>query len=814
LANLLCIEVFIKIGKFLSLIESTITVKIRMWQSFKFRYLKMPLFLLLMASLCICVVPESSAKQSYTVKPPPFWVQNTPLPQEELAKNDSQSSVIYLLLENQIHVTTSRTERYHRRVQKVLTTSGLDDVSQLEFNFEPSYQELQIHHIRILRGGETIEALKPKEIKVIQQEKELDQQLYNGTFSAITFLSDVRQGDIIDYAYSINGENPVMRGRFSSSFPVDLNQPVEKLRWRLLYPGSRSLYIQNHRTDIRPVTRTLGNETEYIWERNNVEAIEVEDYTPAWFDAYPYVQLSEFASWEDVVNWAAPLYQIKQPLSPKLQQQINKWRAESPQAEQQLISALRFTQDEVRYLGVELDVYSHQPNQPSAVFERRFGDCKDKSLLLVSMLNSLGIEAYPALVHTSEQHELDEWQPTPYAFDHCIVQAKLNDKTYWLDPTISYQRGELAIYQNPNYERALVVREGSKALEKIQTPTLDKPAIEVKQVYQVPDDDSFATLLIDTTYRGEAADSTRYRIAEQSLAELGKSYLNYYAEQDHSIKAAGQPVIVDDPQTNTLKISEKYTITEFWNNGERSFYADQIYSSLSNPRTVKRAMPIAVSHPVYVSESIEVHLPRAFSIENTSGTLADGSISFDYRYTTQGKVMKMDFKLQSLRDFVPPDQTEKYIKTVEKIKTYAGYTISRDASGRFDARGTEKGVSGFFTAFVWALFIGPFVIFGTLFGLRRMREKKRLNGFKQKYHSVPGAEPANAIRLNTQEEMFWQVSNFRSACGSPFYKQGAQLQSENMSFDGQRLTVIALQCEVCGETRDVYFAQINSSINQ
>src|SRR5207244_9163761 len=108
-----------------------------------------------------------------------------------------------------------------------------------------SYQELVIHHIRIIRGNETINALKPKEIKVIQQEKDLNQQLYNGTLSAIVFLDDVRQGDVIDYAYSINGENPVMRGRFADSFTVALSEPVEKLIWRLLYPAPRSLYIQN-----------------------------------------------------------------------------------------------------------------------------------------------------------------------------------------------------------------------------------------------------------------------------------------------------------------------------------------------------------------------------------------------------------------------------------------------------------------------------------------------------------------------------------------------------------------------------------------
>jgi hypothetical protein len=429
-------------------------------------------------------------------------------------------------------------------------------------------------------------------------------------------------------------------------------------------------------------------------------------------------------------------------------------------------------------------------------------------------LNSLGIEAHPALVNTSAQRTLDQWQPTPYAFDHCIVQAKVNDKTYWLDPTISYQRGDLSSHQNPNYERALVVSEGSNALEEIKTPALDKPTTEIKQIYTVTDYQSPTTLLIVTTYRGEDADSTRYRIAEQSLAELGKSYLNYYAEQDHSIKAEGQPSITDDPATNTLVVSEKYTIAEFWNNGERSFYADQIYNCVNSPGVSKRTMPIAISHPVYITQNIEVHLPETYPIETGSGTLADGFLSFDYRYATQGKVIKLDFKLQSLRDVVPADQAAKHIKTVEKIKEYAGYRISRDAYGQAGGENIEKGVEGLFKAFVWLLFLGPFVIFGTLMGVRRMREKRRLNGFKQRFQTVPGTEPANAIRFSNEQELFWHLSNFRSACGAPFYKQGVLLHQENMTFDGQRLTAIALQCDVCSETRDVYFAPGHPGVGQ
>jgi transglutaminase-like putative cysteine protease len=101
-------------------------------------------------------------------------------------------------------------------------------------------------------------------------------------------------------------------------------------------------------------------------------------------------------------------------------------------------------QDEVRYLGIELGTYSHTPTGPSKVFERRFGDCKDKTLLLATVLNELGIDARPALVNTDARRALDGWQPSPYAFDHVIVRAELGGKTYWLDPTTPYQRGTLA----------------------------------------------------------------------------------------------------------------------------------------------------------------------------------------------------------------------------------------------------------------------------------------------------------------------------------------------------------------------------------
>ena len=49
----------------------------------------------------------------------------------------------------------------------------------------------------------------------------------------------------------------------------------------------------------------------------------------------------------------------------------------------------------MRYLGFELGTGAYAARPPDEVYARRFGDCKDKSLLLATMLRELGVEVVP-----------------------------------------------------------------------------------------------------------------------------------------------------------------------------------------------------------------------------------------------------------------------------------------------------------------------------------------------------------------------------------------------------------------------------------
>lgn len=115
-------------------------------------------------------------------------------------------------------------------------------------------------------------------------------------------------------------------------------------------------------------------------------------------------------------------------------------KAETDKPAERLEKALQFVQDEIRYTGLEAGIGGYKPRNPAEVFEQRFGDCKDKSLLLCYILNELGIEAYPALVSTTDRQGIIAWLPSPNAFNHCVVQVRQGG-VRWYDPTISLQGG-------------------------------------------------------------------------------------------------------------------------------------------------------------------------------------------------------------------------------------------------------------------------------------------------------------------------------------------------------------------------------------
>lgn len=763
-----------------------------------------PLRLVMIAATILVLAQISFAKGTYTLKPAPAWVKQTPVSKPAASVTSQASGSLFLLSDNQIRVAKNSIERYSRRVRKVVNASGLEDLSQVQLEFEPTYEELVIHHVRIQRGDATIDALRPNEIKVIQQETDLNERIYNGTLSALILLNDVRVGDIIDYAYSIVGANPVLGGRYADTYSLASGQYVGKILWRLVWPSSRSLQYRGLNSNATPAIQQNGEETEYVWSQDDVAAVEFEDNIPRWFRPVPTIQLSEFANWADVVKWALPLYTLKQPLDAALKTQIDHWASESGDPEKRLISAVRFVQDEVRYMGIELGPSSHTPTNPSTVFKRRFGDCKDKTFLLTTILKALGIDAIPALVNTNAKDTLDAYQPSPLAFDHVILKVTFNGNTYWVDATTSLQRGTLAEESNLDYRRALVVRDGNSALEEMPDKIGDESTTTLREVYTVSSYDSPAFLEVDTTYKGNDADDMRGWIAQHTLAELAKTWLNYYASIDPDVQAPSLPAIADDINANVIVTTEHYIIPNFWKKRAREFYAGRINEEFGKLSVSRRSMPLALSYPVRVSQIIVAHLPEAIEIDRKGSTIESDAIRYKYRYDFSGKTLTLSYELQTRKDYVAAEKVAEHLALVDRIRGTLGYELSMNKN---DSENTAAVI-------LLALIFTPILIFSAIKVVKSKRSKQRQTSFTRNMRPRYGESPETAINLEEGRDLDQSLTEFKCACGHSYQARADTHQRESATFDGRRLTIVRLNCDTCRRIRDVYFANQGSTVLQ
>ena len=331
---------------------------------------------------------------------------------------------------------------YYKKSIRILSEAGVQNRSEINVSFDPSYNQLIFHTIRIIRDNSIINKLQPSKIKLIQQESELKKYLYNGTMSAVLFLEDVRKGDIIEYSYSIKGFNPVFSNKFSDELQAAFSIPLYNLFYKIIVPSNRSIRIKNTISKINYSENESAGSKSYEWNLNNIPAIHMQDETPTWYDPYNSILVSEFQNWKEVSDWAVKLFPVAARIPPSLQKKIDEINLKYQNPQQKITAALRFVQDDIRYMGIEMGKNSHQPNSPEKVFNQRFGDCKDKSYLLCTMLRAMNIQAEPVLINTEYKKKLFECLPAPTNFDHVTVRANLQGKWYWFDPTISFQRGK------------------------------------------------------------------------------------------------------------------------------------------------------------------------------------------------------------------------------------------------------------------------------------------------------------------------------------------------------------------------------------
>lgn len=625
-----------------------------------------------------------NAKENDFFQSVPKWVidksfnKNAKIPFDEI-----NGGTFFLLANTQIKIDKlGEVNNYRHIAMKIVNSSGLEGSSHLNFRFDPTYEKIFINKLFVWRNGKKIDKSFSSKISILQREKELEKQIYSGKKTLNILLDDIRVGDIIEYSYTRIGQNPVYKKIFSYTQDLKWAVPVKEQYFRILWGKSKELNYKLYNTNIKLNKKQTLSGYEYWLEQKNISSLEVSDYTPKWYDPYPYIQFSEILTWSEVIKWGNYLHKDVFISNDELRTIAYEIRKSSKDKKEWIASALKYVQMNIRYLGIEIGVNSHIPHTSDITLKRRYGDCKDKSVLLITLLKELEIEAYPVLVNTRLKHTIIDRLPSIASFNHEIVLVKFNEKNYWLDPTRQYQYDKLDSIFQPDYGYALVLDSKVKELVsmKSQNSNSKKNHIEIFDLPKVGNENANFTL--KTEYYGLDAEYIRSDLEDKGLNKLQKDYLDYYKGYYPSVEILEKLEVLDSKYPISLK--EKYIIKDFWikneskNRYEADFYSNAVSSYLDLPKNLNYKEPIYLSYPLDVKQSILVNFKEEdWKFDNSDFVEENKFFYFSQavKYNSEKRQLFLEYHYKSKVSFVLVNEIEEYSEAVEKARKKLNYGI-------------------------------------------------------------------------------------------------------------------------------------------
>ncbi|WP_420607242.1 DUF3857 domain-containing protein [Novosphingopyxis sp.] len=458
--------------------------------------------LFLAALLCSSSAVIAQEEQpSYA--PAPDWIDPAELP-----PLDERGERVFLISDNQIRIEGGRELVYSDIAYQLVSPEMLSAAGNIQLQWQPDVQDMLIHSIQIVRGGDVIDALADdKRLEVIRREANLERLAIDGVLTATMQLTGLQLGDVIRIRATRVNEDPALDGNAAGLQPIPA-APVQigLNRFRLIWPTRTPLkWTADDGARIAETER--AGEHEIRFEGVLPKPREQADNAPARFTKPPTINYSTFADWNAVSRSAAKLFEDRASFDPDggLAGEVTRIATESSDATTRMASAVALVQSKIRYLYNGLAFGNYTPQDPDVTWQKRYGDCKAKSLLLTTILRALGIDAQPMLVNMKDGDVIGDLLPGFYPFNHMVVRARVDGTDYWLDGT-KLGTTPANILDVPLFYKALPLTTDGSGLVDVPFRPLSVPTKSVEKTIDNRAGIGFPTLVHTVvTLRGDEA---------------------------------------------------------------------------------------------------------------------------------------------------------------------------------------------------------------------------------------------------------------------------------------------------------------------
>jgi len=433
-----------------------------------------------------------------------------------------------------------------------------------------------------------------------------------------------------DYPYTVVYDYEIeLNGLLSlpTFYPQNRNQYVESARLNVKIPKELNLRYRELKSESIASKSVIGQDSVFKWEYKELAPLKSEPYGRSFSEVTPKVLLAlesfkmgksggRLDSWDSFGEWYYKLAEGRNELPESVKKEVTSIYESALDKREGIKRLYEYMQDKTRYVSIQLGIGGWQPFEASFVEEKGYGDCKALTNYMQSILNHVGVEAYPVLIKNgiSEADIVTDFPSNQ--FNHVILWVPEAD-TIWLESTSQTIPFNYIGYSNSN-RHGLAITPDSSFL--VKTPVYDYRINKLSHKTHIKlDGEGDVELDVRSSYSGYYLDELLSNIAKKSNKDRQRWFHEQFSSNFLEIKSADFSGI-DDRQSEPvlrMKIENSNYATK---TGNRLFIPvnrlnrlDKILPALDKDRTE----PVSFAYSFQERDTSVVELPEGFKVEAT-----------------------------------------------------------------------------------------------------------------------------------------------------------------------------------------------------
>ncbi|MBL7997072.1 MAG: DUF3857 domain-containing protein [Candidatus Kapabacteria bacterium] len=655
------------------------------------------------------------------------WIEDREDFPEDLLHAESQYS--YLLTEYQIRYSSGCLKTYKKMAIRINSYNDFSNANPLQISIDDSNETWNLHSVLVYRSGTIVKKTDTVVFSELQRETGLEENVITGTKTFVAHVHDLKIGDIICYEYTVTNTDPIYTRHFEYFLHTSFTVPLYHFRLTVHYNDRHKTCAYRTYNGLHEVERgNLDESGVFVYERRAIDAVILEDNIPNHRSPAAHVEFSDYTDWAEFGLSMLPFYQSDEYSSIELNHYAQSIVAECADTQHAIEALVRHVQKNVGYLSLSLNEHSYVPHSPTNVSKTNYGDCKDKTLFLKTLLKTQGVESTAVLVHSAFSKDTPNRLPCLGCFNHVILSIEYGGVQYLVDPTNQYDCFTLEHCAEPWYQSGLFLNH-APSLQEFKDKKNSVYSRNVVEHFTIRGD--MATLNIRDEYRYLAFPGIAHRQVSASRDVCKKSYIDYYAKRYSSIsydtanKDGGEYAYTIDEDRHCLTITTCFTIPSFWTianqDGEErkkaAFFPGDLMEVLHTLHGTNRTFPCSWSHKAECNVRFIIDYDFTATMGSLDENIQTDIFSYIVTTTDRKQTYTYDIAYKSKSDVIEAADYASVQKVVNQLVDTLGLVVTRPAPTPQPVAAADDEDTGMSTSTKVGIFIAAVMLLRYLFSM-------------------------------------------------------------------------------------------------